>query len=157
MFFLPRFQPIEVLKPFLIIILATILCGAKTNLVSKYLLSIVLILLFLSFNTSKHNGYSNLVPDYFKEFKINDKSGNPLFKKLRKKEDVEKIDSTNKSKNPFFDTVLMIGDSHAGDFEDDMKKVLSKRETNLINLSYLNIFSLDFINVRPNGEKRFIC
>ena len=123
---------------------------------SFYLLSIVLILLFLSFNTSKHNGYSNLVPDYFKEFKINDKSGNPLFKKLRKKEDVEKIDSTNKSKNPFFDTVLMIGDSHAGDFEDDMKKVLSKRETNLINLSYLNIFSLDFTNVRPNGEKRFI-
>ena len=42
--FLPRFQPIEVLKPFLIIMLATILCSNKGyNLYSKYLLSIFLI------------------------------------------------------------------------------------------------------------------
>ena len=43
LFFLPRFQPIEVLKPFLIIILATILCSNKTNIISKYLMSTVLI------------------------------------------------------------------------------------------------------------------
>ncbi len=44
LFFLPRFQPIEILKPFLIIILATILCSNKTsNLYLKYLLSIILI------------------------------------------------------------------------------------------------------------------
>ena len=43
LFFLPRFQPIEVLKPFLIIILATILCNNKINILSKYLLSTVLI------------------------------------------------------------------------------------------------------------------
>jgi cell division protein FtsW len=44
LFFLPRFQPIEVLKPFLIIVLATILCSNKTsNLYFKYLLSIILI------------------------------------------------------------------------------------------------------------------
>ncbi len=43
LFFLPRFQPIEVLKPFLIIILATILCSNKINILSKYLLSTVLI------------------------------------------------------------------------------------------------------------------
>ena len=43
-FFLPRFQPIEVLKPFLIVMLATILCGNKSsNLYFKYLLSIILI------------------------------------------------------------------------------------------------------------------
>ena len=44
LFFLPRFQPIEVMKPFLIIMLATILCSNKsTNLYFKYLLSIILI------------------------------------------------------------------------------------------------------------------
>ena len=41
LFFLPRFQPIEIVKPFLIIILSTILCSNKiTNLYLKYLLSI---------------------------------------------------------------------------------------------------------------------
>ena len=44
LFFLPRFQPIEILKPFLIIILATILCSNRTsNLYFKYLLSIFVI------------------------------------------------------------------------------------------------------------------
>jgi len=41
--FLPRFQPVEVLKPFLIIFLATILCDSKINIISKYLLSTFLI------------------------------------------------------------------------------------------------------------------
>ena len=39
LFFLPRFQPIEVLKPFLIVFLATILCTEKTNLMIKYILT----------------------------------------------------------------------------------------------------------------------
>ena len=44
LFSLPRFQPIEVLKPFLIIMLATILCNNKnSNLHIKYLLSVILI------------------------------------------------------------------------------------------------------------------
>ena len=44
LFFLPRFQPIELLKPFLIIILASILSSNKnSNLYLKYLLSIVII------------------------------------------------------------------------------------------------------------------
>ena len=43
LFFLPRFQPIEVLKPFLIIILANILCNNKFNILAKYLFSVVLI------------------------------------------------------------------------------------------------------------------
>ena len=44
LFFLPRFQPIEVLKPFLIIILSTILCSNRSSsLYLKYLLSIILI------------------------------------------------------------------------------------------------------------------
>ena len=42
-FFLPRFQPIEVLKPFLIVILATIFCSNKINILFKYLLSLILI------------------------------------------------------------------------------------------------------------------
>jgi cell division protein FtsW len=44
LFFLPRFQPIELLKPFLIIILASVLSNNKnSNLYLKYLLSIVII------------------------------------------------------------------------------------------------------------------
>ena len=43
LFFLPRFQPIEVLKPFLIIILATIFCDIRSNILFKYLISIILI------------------------------------------------------------------------------------------------------------------
>ena len=44
LFFLPRFQPIEVLKPFLIIMLATILCDNRSsNLYYKYLISIILV------------------------------------------------------------------------------------------------------------------
>ena len=44
LFFLPRFQPIEVMKPFLIVMLATIFCSNKSsNLYLKYLLSIILI------------------------------------------------------------------------------------------------------------------
>ena len=44
LFFLPRFQPIELLKPFLIIMIATILSSTKSsNLYLKYLLSIILV------------------------------------------------------------------------------------------------------------------
>ena len=44
LYFLPRFQPIELLKPFLIVILATILCSNRSSsLYLKYLLSIILI------------------------------------------------------------------------------------------------------------------
>ena len=43
LFFLLRFQPIEILKPFLIIILATILCNNKLNILAKYLFSTFLI------------------------------------------------------------------------------------------------------------------
>ena len=41
--FLPRFQPIEVLKPFLIILLATILSSSRSNILFKYLISTILI------------------------------------------------------------------------------------------------------------------
>ncbi len=42
--FLPRFQPIELLKPFLIIMIATILCSVRnSNIYLKYFLSIVLV------------------------------------------------------------------------------------------------------------------
>ena len=44
LFFLPRFQPIELLKPFYIIMISTILCSVRTsNIYLKYLLSIVLV------------------------------------------------------------------------------------------------------------------
>ena len=44
LFFLPRFQPIELLKPFLIIVLSSILCSVRSsNLYLKYLLSVALV------------------------------------------------------------------------------------------------------------------
>ena len=43
LYFLPRFQPIEVLKPFLIVTLATIFCSNNTNILLKYSLSTILI------------------------------------------------------------------------------------------------------------------
>ena len=44
LFFLPRFQPIELLKPFLIIIISSILCSARSpKLYLKYLLSIIIV------------------------------------------------------------------------------------------------------------------
>jgi len=50
LFFLPRFQPIELLKPFLIIVLSSILCSVRSsNLYLKYLLSVVLLFIFSLF------------------------------------------------------------------------------------------------------------
>ena len=44
LFFLPRFQPIELLKPFYIVMISTILCSVRiSNIYFKYLLSIVLV------------------------------------------------------------------------------------------------------------------
>ena len=44
LFFLPRFQPIEILKPFLIIIFASILCSKKiSSLYLKYLVSFFIV------------------------------------------------------------------------------------------------------------------
>ena len=45
LFFLPRFQPIELVKPFIIIFIATILCGEKNfNIYFKYLLTFITII-----------------------------------------------------------------------------------------------------------------
>ncbi|WP_415271517.1 FtsW/RodA/SpoVE family cell cycle protein [Candidatus Pelagibacter sp. Uisw_121] len=45
LFFLPQFQPIELLKPFIIIFVATILCSEKNyNIFIKYLLTIIAII-----------------------------------------------------------------------------------------------------------------
>ncbi|MDB3969406.1 FtsW/RodA/SpoVE family cell cycle protein [Candidatus Pelagibacter ubique] len=45
LFFLPQFQPIELLKPFIIIFVATILCSEKNyNIYIKYLLTIISII-----------------------------------------------------------------------------------------------------------------
>ena len=45
LFFLPRFQPIEIVKPFLIVIIAIILCKNETNILFKYLASTILMTL----------------------------------------------------------------------------------------------------------------
>jgi cell division protein FtsW len=45
LFFLPQFQPIELLKPFIIILVATILCSEKNyNIYIKYLFTIIVII-----------------------------------------------------------------------------------------------------------------
>ena len=44
LFFLPRFQPVEIVKPFIIIFIATILCSEKNfNIYFKYLLTFIAI------------------------------------------------------------------------------------------------------------------
>ena len=43
-FFLPRFQPIEIIKPFFIVVLSTLLCLKKNNLYFKYFLSSLILL-----------------------------------------------------------------------------------------------------------------
>ncbi|MDC1258393.1 FtsW/RodA/SpoVE family cell cycle protein, partial [Pelagibacteraceae bacterium] len=44
LFFLPKFQPIEIVKPFIIIFIATILCSEKNfNVYFKYLLTFIAI------------------------------------------------------------------------------------------------------------------
>ena len=44
LFFLPRFQPIELVKPFIIIFISTILCSEKSfNIYIKYLLTFIAI------------------------------------------------------------------------------------------------------------------
>ena len=62
LFFLPRFQPIELLKPFFIIMISTILCSVRTsNLYLKYLLSIILvsIICFISYNAARYRSNSS--------------------------------------------------------------------------------------------------
>ena len=50
LFFLPRFQPIELLKPFLIIVLSSIICSVRSsNLYLKYLLSVILVFIISLF------------------------------------------------------------------------------------------------------------
>jgi cell division protein FtsW len=50
LFFLPRFQPIELLKPFFIIMISTILCSTRTsNIYFKYLLSTILVSIIVLF------------------------------------------------------------------------------------------------------------
>ena len=50
LFFLPRFQPIELLKPFYIIMISTILCSVRTsNIYLKYLLSTILVSIIVLF------------------------------------------------------------------------------------------------------------
>ena len=58
LFFLPRFQPIELLKPFLIIVLSSILCSVRSsNLYLKYLLSVILVFIISLFLGSLSNIY----------------------------------------------------------------------------------------------------
>ena len=62
LFFLPRFQPIELLKPFLIIVLSSILCSVRSsNLYLKYLLSVVLVFIISLFLMQPDIGQTLLI------------------------------------------------------------------------------------------------
>ncbi len=126
-----------------------------SNLKVIYIISfIILIIIFLSHHAIKNNGYSNLIPKYFNEFKIYDKSGNPLFSKKKLEKKNINLNLTNPFNETRFGNVIIIGDSHAGDLKEELEIHLNKRDLNLNNLSYLNIFSLDFFNVRKNGKMK---
>ena len=51
--YLPRFQPVEIIKPFFIVILSTLLCLKKNNLYFKYFLSSIVLLPILLFLISQ--------------------------------------------------------------------------------------------------------
>jgi len=108
--------------------------------------AIVAILLSLSLHAIKNKGYQSILPDYFNEFGIAE---------IFKDNHVIKNDTIEKEQL-FSDNVLLIGDSHAGDFIKNIKKELSIRNKNLLYIPYLNIFSLDLTDVETNGVKRFL-
>jgi peptidoglycan/LPS O-acetylase OafA/YrhL len=125
----------------------------STKYLFIYLSLIFLIISLLCFHAVKNKGYSSVVPEYFKEFKISDKMNNFLFnqREIKKKTNNKKLNFKANISN--LETYLVIGDSHMGSFMNLIKTELDSKNIDLISLTYLNIFTLDFINVdRRNGE-----
>ncbi len=128
----------------------------KNIYVLSFVLLITLIIIFLSYISIKSNGFSKLVPEYFKEFKITDKSGNQLFDKNNMNKKFDNMDLYNPFNEKKFGNVLIIGDSHAGDLTWELKESLNRRNLNLFMLGFSNIFSLDFFNIRRDGEIEYL-
>ena len=126
---------------------------ASLKKLSLYCGSIIIILLFLSFNAIKNDGYVNSMPDILNGLRVVDKEGKFLSKK---KIEIDRKDEAYLRRravlNPTFKNILLIGDSHAADFASDrhFEELLIEREKNLLFQSYTNIFSLDLINVETN-------
>ncbi len=128
----------------------------STKTLFLFLFIIIFTLFILCFHSYKNKGYSTIIPEYFKQFKITDKINNPLFKNTNIKPIEEKVNSIYSYK-PNSETFLLIGDSHAGNFKNEIKNKLHTTNRNLIYLEYSNIFSLDFFNVeRNNGDMKFL-
>jgi len=117
-----------------------------------FIISIITILLLLSFHAYKNNAYSSIIPDYFKEFQIS-KSGEILLKKDNTNTQLDNLNSNNEL---YSKTFLLIGDSHAEDIKEILKDELSKKRIGLDYLHYSNIFSLDLTNVETNGGHIFL-
>ena len=118
-----------------------------------FILFIILIIILLSHNAVQNNVYSNLVPKYFNEFKFMIKVEIHYFPKKSEIKNIN-FNLTNPFNESRFGNVIIIGDSHAGDLKEELEIHLNKKNLNLHILSYLNIFSLDFFNVRKNGKMK---
>ena len=127
----------------------------STKYLFIFLSSILLTLSLFCFHALKNKGYSTVVPEYFKEFKITDKTNNFLFHKKKEKTDKIANDTKLNLEENFgnLETFLIIGDSHAGSFLNQIKSELSSKNIDLISLGYTNIFSLDLINVNGRNGK----
>lgn len=118
-----------------------------------YLSSIILIIFLFCFHAIKNKGYSTIVPEYFKEFKISDKMNNFLFNQEEIKKKISNTKLNFKENISSLETFLVIGDSHAESFMNLIRGELSSKNIDLISLGYSNIFNLDFINVSRRNEE----
>ena len=115
-----------------------------------FLISIIVVLFLFSFHAYKNDGYSTIIPEHFKEFKISDKTKNFLFPKKILKSKSNHSNQNFRAYNNNLDTFLLIGDSHASMFANQIKKELMNRKIDLVNIGHSNIFSLDLISVEGN-------
>ena len=122
-----------------------------------FLVSIIFALSLLCFHAYKNKGYSTIVPEYFKKFRITDKINNSLFTNSNLKEKSDNLSRSSLVDKTNFESFILIGDSHAVNFKNEIKRELYSKNYDLIYLEHSNIFSLDLINVeRKNGKMKFL-
>jgi len=128
----------------------------NTRKLTIFIVILITFLVTLSLHAIKNDGYSSIVPKFFEEFEVTNKINEPLFKKDKHKilKDNPKIIEIEKDN--ILDNFLLIGDSHASQFANQLTDILNKRKINLISIDYSNIFSLDLINVDKNQKKHYL-
>ena len=105
----------------------------NTKTVFIYCGSIIVLMIFLSYHGIKNNGYNGIVPEFLKSLDL-------------KTENNYRVKNFINGEN-----ILLIGDSHAVNIKQNLKRELEKRNINLFNLDFSSIFSLDYTLRSKNG------